>query len=232
MATSSLALVLLLVWTIIHGANYFLRPAKTQQSLLPTSRGAAFLGRRRNYFWNSRTTQVVLNKLHLRVQISVWNGHHDTLSKAVSARSGAGGLRAALIAFYNAGCAMGVVGTVLALGLLLWTCANALVPLLISVPPSAQPTLLAKRALELELGGETAAQRTLIQPLVCLLKQTICVALMNNMRLDTRRNRPARPPAAHLARGFPVPDHPRARACSLRCAVSPRQSFNNISIDP
>ncbi|KAJ7103756.1 hypothetical protein C8R44DRAFT_640486 [Mycena epipterygia] len=167
---ASLALILLLVWTIIHGANYFLRPAKAQQSLLPTSRGAASLGRRRNYFWDTRTTQVVLTKLHLRVQTSVWNVRHDALSKAVSARSGVR-LRAALIAFYNAGCAMGVLGTLLALGLLLWNCGNVLVPLVrgmgvISMSSVAQPALLAKRGLELDLGGEAAVHGTIIQPLI------------------------------------------------------------------
>ncbi|KAJ7705293.1 hypothetical protein B0H17DRAFT_1037545 [Mycena rosella] len=165
---ASLGLVLLLLWTTIHGVNYFARPRKSE-FLLPTSRGLA-LARRRNHFWDTRTTQVVLTKLHLRVQTSAWNTQHDSLARAVSSRPRAS-LRAALTYFYNVGCAMGLLGTLLSLGLLLWTCGNALVPLaraaLLSLSPSLQssPALLLKRGLDSAV-EEAAARSTMIKPLI------------------------------------------------------------------
>ncbi|KAJ7182585.1 hypothetical protein C8R43DRAFT_7552, partial [Mycena crocata] len=163
---ANLVLVLLLVWTVIHGAFYFLRPAKAQ-SLLPTSRATNSLRRKRRHFWDSRSTQVILNKLHLRVQTSVWNNRHDVLTKALTVCS-ATRVRPALTSFYNAGFAMGVLGTVVSLGLLSWNCVHGMVPLIhaffISASPVSSPTLLLKRASE---AIETAAVRTnIIQPLI------------------------------------------------------------------
>ncbi|KAF7368996.1 Histone acetyltransferase [Mycena venus] len=141
----NLGLILLLVWTIIHGANYFLH-RKRAQSLLPTSAANSF-GRSRNYFWDSRTTQVILNKFHLRVQTSAWNSRHDILAKSVAQRPGAR-LRPALINFYNAGCAVGALGTTIALGLLVWNCTHALLPLIHgTLAPSSSGPLL-RRGLE------------------------------------------------------------------------------------
>ncbi|KAJ7489474.1 hypothetical protein FB451DRAFT_1225027 [Mycena latifolia] len=163
---ASLGLVLLLVWTIIYGAHYFLRLRKSE-SLLPTSRAMNSFGRRRAHFWDSRTTQVVLSKFHLRVQTSAWNNSHDLLAKAVSPRPRSR-LRATLTLFYNAGYYMGLLGTLLSLGLLLWTCGNALMPLahatLISPSPPSSPALLLKRGLEVV--EEAAARTTIIKPLI------------------------------------------------------------------
>ncbi|KAF8201041.1 hypothetical protein K438DRAFT_1821267 [Mycena galopus ATCC 62051] len=141
----SLALVLLLVWTIIHGGNYFLH--RHAQPLLPTPFGAHSFGRRRNYFWDSRTTQVILNKFHLRVQTSAWNSQHDILSKALSARPNAS-LRPSLIYFYNLGCVVGILGTVIALGLLVWSCSHALIPLIHGTLAPSAPAPLLKRGLD------------------------------------------------------------------------------------
>ncbi|KAJ7472234.1 hypothetical protein B0H11DRAFT_1347004 [Mycena galericulata] len=135
----SLVLVLLLVWTVIHAANYFLRPAKAH-SLLPTSHS---LGRRRE-----RTTQVVVNKFHLRVQTSAWNHRHDAFARAVSARQAR--LRLVLTGFYGVGCAMGVLGTVVALGLMFWNSGHAAVPVLQRhLSWSASSTGLMKRGWEM-----------------------------------------------------------------------------------
>ncbi|KAF7377731.1 Histone acetyltransferase [Mycena sanguinolenta] len=113
----SLVLVVLLLWTVIHAANYFLHRRQTQ-SILPPPRGAHSFGRRRNYFWDSRTTQVILNKFHLRVQTSAWNAHHDSLSKVVAARPGAR-FRSVVTYFYNLGSVVCVLGSVAVLGLTL-----------------------------------------------------------------------------------------------------------------
>lgn len=206
---ASLVLVLLLVWTVIHGANYFLRPSKAQ-SLLPTPQS---FGRRRD----RNNTQVILNKFHLRVQTSAWNSRHDGLAKAVSERQGAR-LRSLLTSFYNVGCVMGVLGTVVALGLMVWNCANTLLPLLqgtLSKPTT--PTGLLKR--ELELAEETAARNNVIQPLVCLLAGARAYTELF-IHSDPRSDRTAKPPGAHPVGCFPLSNHSRARACRLRCAVS------------
>ncbi|KAJ6567754.1 hypothetical protein DFH09DRAFT_1034204 [Mycena vulgaris] len=160
---ASLALVLLLIWPVIHGAHYFL--SRKPESLLPTSRSANPLGRRRGHFWDSRTTQVILSKFHLRVQTSAWNSKHDAFTKGVSPRSR---LRAALICFYNAGCVMGVFGTLVSLGFLLWTSGKVLVPvvheILGSSSPHSSPAFLLKRGVEVV--EETAARSTFIKPLI------------------------------------------------------------------
>ncbi|KAJ7198766.1 hypothetical protein GGX14DRAFT_699937 [Mycena pura] len=135
-------LVLLLVWTIIHGTNYLLRLGKAQ-SLLPTPRFAP----RQLHFWNTRSTQIILNKLHVRIQTSAWNGVHDILSKAVAARSGA--RVRALIYFYNVGSVAGILGSAISLGLLIWNCGRGLLPLfhnsLVHLSPVSPPAPLARR---------------------------------------------------------------------------------------
>lgn len=161
----NLFLVLLLVWTIIYGANYFVQH-HTAKSLLPTPRGANSFGRRRNFFWDTRTTQIILNKLHLRVQTSAWNSWHDTLSKAVAPRPGSARLRSALTYFYNAGCVMGVLGTAISLGLLLWNCAQAAPPLIHGILAPSSPGPLLKR------GAEVIAKADpVIKPIVCLFRR-------------------------------------------------------------
>ncbi|KAJ6504274.1 hypothetical protein C8R47DRAFT_1104935 [Mycena vitilis] len=160
--TLGLPAVLLLVWAIIYGANYFLQH-RTSPSLLPTSRGASSLGRRRNHLWDSRTTQVVLSKLHVRVQTSAWNSSHDRLSNAIAARPSTR-LRPALTYFYNAGCILGVLGTAISLGLLGWNCTRVLLPLIPnSLAPSA-PTLLLKRGLNVETA--IPSHKTAIKPII------------------------------------------------------------------
>ncbi|KAJ6551501.1 hypothetical protein B0H19DRAFT_1157941 [Mycena capillaripes] len=159
----NLALVLLLVWTIIHGANYFFQH-RTAQSLLPTSRGANLFGPRRNYFWDGRTTQVILNKFHLRVQTSAWNSWHDTFSKTVAVRPGAR-LRPALTYFYNAGCVMGVLGTAISLGMLLWNCAQALPPLIHGTLAPSSNALLLKRGAEV-VEKAVATHSAVIKPII------------------------------------------------------------------
>ncbi|KAJ7040818.1 hypothetical protein C8F04DRAFT_1253726 [Mycena alexandri] len=158
----SLVLVLLLVWTIIHGANYVLQRQKAQ-SILPTSRVNSF-GRRRNHFWDGRTTQVILNKFHLRVQTSVWNGRHDNLAKTVAVRPGAR-LRPALISFYTAGCAMGFLGTAVSLGLLLWNCGHALAPWIHGMLVPSSPALLLKRTTDI-LEKTVSSRDNAIKPII------------------------------------------------------------------
>ncbi|KAJ7254704.1 hypothetical protein B0H12DRAFT_1114912 [Mycena haematopus] len=165
----SLALVLLLVWTIIHAANYFLRRRQAQY-LLPVFRGAHSFGRRRNYFWDSRTTQVILNKFHLRVQTSAWNGQHDILSNAI-ARPGAP-LRSVLTYFYNLGSIVGVLGIVAAVGLLIWNCGHAILPLVQGKLSPSVPTPLLKRGVEV-VENSVAPRDNGIKPIVCL-RQLSC----------------------------------------------------------
>ncbi|KAJ7768389.1 hypothetical protein B0H16DRAFT_1673554 [Mycena metata] len=160
---TSLVLALLLVWTIIHGTNYVLQRRKAQ-SLLPTPRAMNSFGRRRNHFWDGRTTQVILNKFHLRVQTSLWNGRHDDLSKAVAVRPGAR-LRPALISFYNAGCAMGVLGTAVSLGLLLWNCGHALAPWIHGMLVPSSPALLLKRTTEI-LEKTVSSRDNVVKPII------------------------------------------------------------------
>lgn len=212
----SLVLVLLLLWTIIHGAKYFLQRRKPQ-SLLPASREANSLGRRRNYFWESRTTQVILNKFHLRVQTSAWNSRHDILSKAIAVRPGAR-LRPAVTYFYNAGCVMGVLGTVISLGLLVWNCIHALLPFIHGTLTPSSPERLLKRGLEV-IEKTVATGGTVIKPLVCF-SPTIQMYHFHIAHLDSWIDRSARPPARHFVGGFLVSDRPRAWACHLCCAVS------------
>ncbi|KAJ7740960.1 hypothetical protein DFH07DRAFT_62558 [Mycena maculata] len=152
---ASLVLVLLVVWTVVHGANYFLRPFKSN-ALLPTSHS---LGRKRE-----RSTQVVLNKFHLRVQTKAWNARHDAFTKVVSPQQGVR-LRAVLTSFYSAGCVMGVLGTLLSLGLLIWNCGHTLLPLLQGIMSSpAEPLGLMKRGLE--LAEKQATRSSVIKPLI------------------------------------------------------------------
>ncbi|KAK7052386.1 histone acetyltransferase [Favolaschia claudopus] len=147
----SLLVVLVLLWAIIHIANYLIHRQKAE-ALLPISRGSHSLARRRDNLWDSRTTQIILKNLHLRVQTSAWNAKHDVLTKTVSARAGSR-LRTALTYFYNAGCLMGVLGTMLALGLLTWNCLQGIVPLLhTTLAPSASMPLLRR---DLEVGDKT-----------------------------------------------------------------------------
>ncbi|KAJ6554068.1 hypothetical protein B0H10DRAFT_1848470 [Mycena sp. CBHHK59/15] len=161
---ANLALVLLLLWVIIYGVYHLSKPHKAQ-ALLPTSR-LTTLRPRRDHFWSSRTTQVVLNKLHLRVQTSAWNSAHDALSKALLARRRMR-LRTGLVQFYNAGCVMGVLGTAISLGFMMWNCGTALLPLvhnLLQTPSVSAPTLLLNRGLEVvkESAGYTAVIRPVI----------------------------------------------------------------------
>ncbi|KAJ7083720.1 hypothetical protein B0H15DRAFT_850488 [Mycena belliarum] len=160
----NLPLVLLLTWAGIHGVHYVLK-GRNSEALLPTARGVNPLDRQlRARFWNTRTTQVVLNKLHIRVQTSAWNVTHDALSKALLLRPRSR-LRAHLTHFYNVGCAVGVLGTFLSLGLLLWTVGDSIVPIVHAAlrpptPPSSSALLL-KRGLE-----EAAGRSAVIKPII------------------------------------------------------------------
>ncbi|KAJ6467002.1 hypothetical protein C8R45DRAFT_910136 [Mycena sanguinolenta] len=156
----SLVFVVLLLWTILHAANYFLHRRQTQ-SILPTPRGAHSFGRRRNYFWDSRTTQVILNKFHLRVQTSAWNAQHDSLSKAIARAR----LRSVLAYFYNIGSVVCVLGTGAVVGLLVWNCGHGILPLIHStLSPSASVPLL-KRGVDVV--EKTVAPRDMgIKPII------------------------------------------------------------------
>nr|GAT58853.1 ham group protein [Mycena chlorophos] len=107
---------------------------KHQNSILP----GGLDSRRRD-----TNLQLVLEKLHLRVQTSAWNTRHDALSRSLRPTTRLGSI---LTLFYNAGVVFSALGAAISLGLLLWNCAHAVAPWVHStLSPTDKPVLLAKR---------------------------------------------------------------------------------------
>jgi hypothetical protein len=114
MSLASPVLILILIWTVIHGVHYFLKPFRSQ-SLLPSTSTS----RRRRDFWNTSSTQIILKNVHLRAQTTAWNLRHDEFSTTLRKERK---LSWALRWFYDLGCVLAVIGMLVGLGLLFWTC--------------------------------------------------------------------------------------------------------------
>lgn len=107
----SLALPLvLLCWLFIHFIYRFYIPADKSRGILPTS-----LTNRKRI-----STTITLRTLHLRVESTAFNFHHDALSHQLT-RSPNARLPTALRAAFDLGIVISLMGMVVALALLSWT---------------------------------------------------------------------------------------------------------------
>lgn len=106
----ALSLCLTFIWLVIHVLNKFLLIRSRDLSLLPT---ASFGSR-------IPTTRIFLKKLHLRVQTTAWNRHHEKLAARLAGKQSLKA-KTLLAGFYDAGSALGLLGMIGAIGLLLWT---------------------------------------------------------------------------------------------------------------
>jgi S2P endopeptidase len=133
----SLALPLvLLCWLLIHFIYRFYIPADKSRGILPTS-----LTNRKRI-----STTITLRTLHLRVESTAFNFHHDALSHRLT-RSSTARLPTTLRAAFDLGIVISLLGMVVALALLSWTfmlLARRLVADL--VPPSPDIHTHVKRA--------------------------------------------------------------------------------------
>ena len=113
-------LVLTFIWAAIHAVRYLFSPS-WQKSLLPSVS-------RRNSAWGSSTTHVFLKSFHLRLQTTVWNVYHDLLVTELKKEQNLF-LSQALIGFYDLGSAFGILGMLIGLVILSWTCGLSTVSL-------------------------------------------------------------------------------------------------------
>lgn len=119
MSLATLGISLALIWLTIYALNnYFLRRSQTRHSSLlptPTSTGP----RIRNAL-NVSSVQVTLTNLHLRVQTTIWNTYHGKLASHLGSKQSTR-INAFLVRFYYTGSALGLLGMICAIGLLIWT---------------------------------------------------------------------------------------------------------------
>ncbi|KAF8234469.1 hypothetical protein L208DRAFT_1393838 [Tricholoma matsutake] len=135
-------LVLALVWAVIHAIQ-------RSNLLLPS----AYNHFRRNRFLDTSTTQVFLNLFHLRLQTTAWNIYHDNLATELK-RQRSCMLSKALMTFYDLGSVFGILGMLIGLILLSWTCGLSSLSLATKISnysntiPRSVTTGLARRSLE------------------------------------------------------------------------------------
>ncbi|TFK37045.1 peptidase family M50-domain-containing protein [Crucibulum laeve] len=155
MSLTDLLFLLALVWSVIYAIKYALN--NHSSSLLPSyTRANAGLARRSGVFSD---TTVTVHSLYLRVQTTAWNAYHDTLANKLSRRGRV--LAAVLRGFYDIGTVAGMLGMLLSLGFLAWTCAGyaLLLARKVIAPPGMGMPLevggFVKRGLEEGMGGES-----------------------------------------------------------------------------
>lgn len=114
MSLWTLGLSLTSIWLAIHTLNELLLSRSRSLSLLPTPTSVAS---------RASSTQVLVKKLHLRIQTTRWNILHDKLAARLASRRSLR-LKTILAAFYDVGSVLGLLGMISAIGLLLWTTAQ------------------------------------------------------------------------------------------------------------
>lgn len=107
----SLALPLVLLsWLLIHFIHRFYIPTDRSRGILPTS-----LTNRKRF-----STTITLKTLHLRVESTAFNFHHDVLSHRLT-RSPTARLPTVLRVAFDLGIVISLLGMVVALAMLSWT---------------------------------------------------------------------------------------------------------------
>jgi S2P endopeptidase len=119
MLTPTPAVVLCLLWAVIHALTYLLRLSRSR-SLLPV---AFPRSRYSSIVWRSSSTKLTLKKLHLRLETTAWNLKHDSLANLLVKRKS---WARCLTYFYNVGTVLAVLGMAGSLGILLFTCSPLL----------------------------------------------------------------------------------------------------------
>lgn len=112
MGLGTLLFLVSFIWATIYSLDRYLSPHV--HTLLPGS-----TGRRRARFWGTSSSKYILKHFHLRVQTTAWNNQHDILTNRVTSRHPR--IKLFLERFYDTGLVLGILGMLVAFGLLLWT---------------------------------------------------------------------------------------------------------------
>lgn len=154
----ALATIYLLVfWAVVHFLHR--KYLQNRPSLLPTNAGSL-----RSRF---RQTEVSLNYFHLKIETTACNAWLDNFASRLSSRRHRKQQKA-VVAFYNVGVGVGILGMLGALTLLLWMTYGLWSSLLASAPPS---NIHARRGLE---ASATNNDASFVQAIVSIDLPRLC----------------------------------------------------------
>jgi len=179
MTTLTFFLLLFGLWSSIHLIHrLYYGPSDKQRHLLPTS----LVTRKR------KLTTVTLTGPYLRVESTAFNSRHDTLAQWLS-RTRSTRFRATLLAVFDTGIVVSLLGMAVALVVLAWTFVQLARRSMMAdlIPQSAETPLRAKRAYDATSTSRAAADVP-VQLLVrrshliysCLLPIFVAHSLVNN----------------------------------------------------
>ncbi|KIM76861.1 hypothetical protein PILCRDRAFT_825840 [Piloderma croceum F 1598] len=151
MTVGTLCLSLSLLWLVIH-AVHNARTHKAHVPLLPTTSP---------HLRANSQTHITLKHLHIHIQTTAWNPAHERLA-ALLASKHYGRVKKVLIAFYDLGAGMGVVGMGVGVGVLLWTFWELVVGLIGSGEVGRE---VVKRTMEATRVVQTG-RASLLQPII------------------------------------------------------------------
>ncbi|KAH9960666.1 hypothetical protein BC827DRAFT_1376640 [Russula dissimulans] len=147
MTTLTLFLLFIGLWSSIHLIHRLYRSSNNPRDILPIS----LVTRKR------KLTTVTLTGPYLRVESTAFNSRHDTLARWLS-RSRAARVRTILLAVFDTGIVVSLLGMAIALVVLAWTFVQLARRSMMAdlIPQSADPSPRAKRAYDSTSTSPTA----------------------------------------------------------------------------
>jgi S2P endopeptidase len=145
MTIGTLCLSLSLLWLLIHAIH---NARNNHIPLLPTTSP-------------SSQSHITLKLLHIHFQTTACNAAHDHFATLLASKP-YGRVKKILIAFYNLGAGLGVIGMGVGVGVLLWSFSELVIGLVGRGQGSVE---VVKRAVETTTVGRTS----LLQPIVSLI---------------------------------------------------------------
>ncbi|KZP28018.1 hypothetical protein FIBSPDRAFT_1039738 [Athelia psychrophila] len=171
MSFGTLSLSVIVLWLAIYALHRIFDSSNDHSNLpLPASAAASTSAR---YRAEESSTRVILDKLHLRVETNAFNKMHSRCisrftGTGINKGSGARGKKV-LTLFYDAGSALGALGMIGALCIVLWTSGN-LLGTLVAWFNASQPVEVghSKRGLDVagDLNSRNEASGPLLKPII------------------------------------------------------------------
>lgn len=186
MSFGTLSLSVTVLWLAIYALHRIFDSYNGHSSLpLPASAAASISAR---YRAQEPSTRVILDKLHLRVETNAFNKlHARCVARFLDPGINKSGARAkkVLTLFYDAGSALGALGMVGALCIVLWTAGNSIGTLVAELNPSQSADVgHLKRGLEVagDLNNRNEASGPLLKPIVSHVLDIVNQYLMHPRR--------------------------------------------------